>query len=108
MSDPTDTAREAEFNDWYDKIHLPEMLALDGIQSAQRFRRERVLGDRNSYGYLTLYDIETDDIDAVINNLTETAARRELTMSDAIDTAGTYAVAYEELGPPHAEQGLSK
>jgi hypothetical protein len=49
---------------------------------------------------MVIYEIETDDIDAVIANLVQTAEAGQLTMSDAIDTDNSYAVFYQESGEP--------
>jgi hypothetical protein len=37
MSDALDN-RDDEFNNWYDNIHLKDVLAVDGIVAAQRFK----------------------------------------------------------------------
>ena len=59
--------REAEFNEWYQHVHLGEVVAFSGFKSAQRFRRVRSLTGPGNYPYLAIYEIETDDIDAVLN-----------------------------------------
>jgi hypothetical protein len=43
------------FNRWYDETHIPEMVALPGIASAQRYRA------LDGESYVTVY--EADDID---------------------------------------------
>ena len=53
---------DEEFCEWYD-AHLPEILAIPGFVSAQRFRLEPVVIDAVepvSYRYLALYEIEGD------------------------------------------------
>ena len=99
MSNPTE-GRDEEYNDWYQNCHLPELLNLDGIVSAQRFQQARNLREGESYRYMAIYEIETDDIDAVVANLVQTAEAGQLTMSDAIDTDNSYAVFYEPIGDP--------
>jgi hypothetical protein len=59
-----DTSREKDFIDWYNTIHLPDILGtpeyLDGrLYEAKEFRDGRGK-------YLTMYDIETDDIDRTL------------------------------------------
>jgi hypothetical protein len=44
---------EADFNQWYDNEHVPELVALPGFVSAQRYR---LLSD--SCTYLALYELE--------------------------------------------------
>jgi len=44
--------REAEFNEWYDKEHIPALAAVPGVLCARRFRGE---GNRK---YVALYHLE--------------------------------------------------
>ncbi|EUA30510.1 hypothetical protein I553_4767 [Mycobacterium xenopi 4042] len=37
-SRPSSPDRDAEYNSWYDEIHLPQLMALDGFVSARRLR----------------------------------------------------------------------
>jgi hypothetical protein len=90
--------REDEYNDWYQNVHLGELVALPGIVSARRFRHARNLVEGDAYPYMSIYEIETDDIDAVLNDLRDTAGRGALTMSDALDLTDTSALVYEEFG----------
>lgn len=90
--------REDEYNDWYQNVHLGELVALEGFVSARRYRLTRSLVEGESHPYMAIYEIETDDIDAVLGNLVRVAESKGLTMSDAIDTANTRAVVYEEFG----------
>lgn len=106
MSSPTEGS-DAAYNDWYQRVHLPEMLALPGIVSAQRYRLARNLREQDPGSpYLALYEIETDDIDAVLSHITEAAASGRLTMSDVIDTDHAHAVIYEACGEVVSELDL--
>lgn len=89
---------EDEFNDWYQHIHLGEMVTFSGFKSAQRFRRVRNLGARETDPYLAIYEIETDDINAVMSELETRANAGELTMSEAFAREFVYAGVYEECG----------
>jgi len=51
MNIPAET--EAEFNDWYDKEHIPALAAVPGVLCARRFRGT---GNRT---YVALYHLET-------------------------------------------------
>jgi hypothetical protein len=99
MSRPTE-GREDEYNDWYQNVHLHELVALQGFKSAQRFRLARSLVEGEADPYLSVYEIETDDIDAVLQNLRSTAEQGRITMSDSLDLSHTSAVVYEEFGAP--------
>ncbi len=90
--------REDDYNDWYQNVHLRELLALPGFVSAKRYRHARNLVEGEAYPYLSIYEIETDDIDAVLQGLRTTAAQGLFNMSDAIDLTDTSALVYEEFG----------
>jgi hypothetical protein len=47
---------EAEFNEWYDKEHIPALAAVPGVLTARRFRGT---GNRK---YVALYHLETPDV----------------------------------------------
>ena len=64
-----DPAREKEYNDWYDNVHLPDILATPGFITANRYVEKEFRDGRGKY--LTIYQIETDDIDKTM------ALRRE-------------------------------
>jgi hypothetical protein len=60
---------ESEFNRYLDQEHIPEILELDGFTAAQRFRLALTREDRNPpVHYLTVYEIETDDIEEFHRN----------------------------------------
>ncbi len=98
MSNPV-PGREQEFERWYQEVHLPELLALDGFVSAQRFSRELTLGSAQSWPHMAIYEIETNDIEAAIAGLVTVAEAGNLTMSEAIDTAATSAAVFRPCGP---------
>ncbi|MGA7053190.1 MAG: hypothetical protein WBZ37_18360 [Mycobacterium sp.] len=74
---PSSPEREQEYNTWYDEIHLPELVALHGFVSARRLRP--VDGDGP---YVALYEIEGDNLQAVLDNMIANAG--QLHMSDAL------------------------
>ena len=49
--------RDDEFNDWYDNVHLGEVLTLDPFVAAQRFRVSdaQVMNDQ-AHGYVAIYE----------------------------------------------------
>ena len=49
-----DPAAEAEFNDWYDAEHLPQLRAVPGVLAARRFRATDLTSERR---YLALYHL---------------------------------------------------
>jgi hypothetical protein len=74
---PSSPDREQEYNTWYDEVHIPELLALDGFVSARRLRPVDGNGPN-----VALYEIEGDDLQAILDNMIANAGR--LHMSDAL------------------------
>jgi hypothetical protein len=74
---PSSPDREDEYNAWYDEIHLPQLLTLDGIVSARRLRPVDGKGP-----YVAIYELEGDDLQAILDNMIANAG--QLHMSDAL------------------------
>ena len=91
--------REDEFHDWYQNVHLPEILALPGGISAQRFNLVAKLIGSDTNPWLAVYDFETDNPGAVLGAMGEAAAGGKLTQSTASDMATTYTAFFVEHGP---------
>jgi hypothetical protein len=82
--DPTSIDAEAEFNEWFDGIHLDEVLGVEGIVAGARFRRVDVptAWSPVEQQYLTLLEVEADDIAAVAAALR--AASSGMVQSDTV------------------------
>ena len=74
---PSSPEREQDYHTWYNEVHIPELVALDGFVSARRFRP----ADADA-PYLALYEIEGDDLQAILDNMVANAG--QLHMSDAL------------------------
>ncbi|GAA1850623.1 hypothetical protein GCM10009836_33130 [Pseudonocardia ailaonensis] len=66
FSDVVSPDREVEFNDWYSRIHVPDVTAIPGVVSARRFRvaDQKSAFDGEVAGgcrYLVIYELDTDD-----------------------------------------------
>ncbi|MEP7300113.1 MAG: DUF4286 family protein [Caldimonas sp.] len=48
---------EAQYNHWYNEIHLPEVLRVPGVLSGRRFR---IHGE--GVRYMALYELESPDV----------------------------------------------
>jgi len=59
MTDCTEPGREAEFNEWYDKVHVPDVLEVPGIIGVTRYRlAEGVPGGDDPSRFLALYELD--------------------------------------------------
>lgn len=95
---PASPEREADFHDWYQNTHLPEMAALPGVVSARRFAPTNGKGP-----FVTLYELEADDLDAIIAHVREAASG--FTMSDAVDMTVNPKMRVLKLIGEHAPSG---
>ena len=99
LTRPTGPATDAEFNRWYDSVHLAEVTGLvKDITAASRYdltdplgRTDRAVdGDGGptcgpfGYPYAALYEIESDDPEGVVREILERAAG-EFDMSGPLD-----------------------
>jgi hypothetical protein len=94
LTSPT-AGREDEFNEWYENVHVPQVLRMPGFLSGQRFR----LVDSTPSDlprYLAVYQIESDDIDGTLETIVATAPTR--TKSGAIDISVSIVRTYEPIG----------
>jgi hypothetical protein len=70
----SDPGREAEYNDWYNNVHLPDVLETPGVVRATRY--ENTDPAEGEAKFVAIYEIETDDIDAFMNVLNENIQKK--------------------------------
>ena len=88
--------READFERWYDQVHLPEVLAIPGFVGARRFRlSEHQVFPADRHASLALYEIDDADVPGTLQRL---LAATHLNMSDALDPASVDVGVYEAAG----------
>jgi hypothetical protein len=61
-SNCTSPEREREFNEWYDRIHIPDLLGTKLFHAAHRFRS---LAGQEGGTYLAIYETSGDPLEAV-------------------------------------------
>lgn len=65
------------FNEWYDQVHVPEVLALPGYRAATRYRVEPNPTDEHpAHRYVTLYEVDVEPTEAVATTLAAAEAGR--------------------------------
>jgi hypothetical protein len=86
LTNPT-PGKEEEYNEWYNKQHIPDVLNVPGMVCAQRFRLAdtQMNTDGKAHRYLALYEIETEDLAGVFKELASRRGTADMVMSDAID-----------------------
>lgn len=91
--------KDEEYGEWYDGTHLPDMLEVPGVVTAQRFRLLRLARSKQfSQRYLSLYEFEAEDEEsakAIINTINE----QNLKLSDSLDISSVNLGVYQATGP---------
>ncbi len=98
LTEPTE-GNEQEFDDYYENLHLDEVLSSTGWQSAQRFKLVDEQGQACPLPYLALYEAEAENSEEVLATLTATRSKRQQSKSINKRTAGVWVFA--ETGPRH-------
>ena len=75
---------DEEYNQWYNEVHLKEVLQIEGFNAAQRFELSPVqLVEEQEYKYLAMYEVDSDDVEGTKERLI--AAASWLDISPALD-----------------------
>src|ERR1700749_1626086 len=94
LTNPT-PGKEAEYNDWYNNIHIPDVLNVKGMVGAQRFRlADQQMGGKPQHSYLALYEIDTDDLQETLDDLKSRSGTEDMVLTDAIDLKGAMAAIF--------------
>jgi hypothetical protein len=98
------------FNDWYDNTHLPQILALPMVVSAQRFKLGPIGVDTTAAGslvdtsaplphtYLAVYEV-TGDPTVAAQAITNGAADGTIVLDESFDVASTLSITAQSLSP---------
>jgi len=107
FSDPVD-GREAEYNEWYDKRHLPDIVAVPGFVRARRLKLAPVQfrSSPTLPRYLAYFEITTGDLPAVFAEVDRRRNSGENVMSNAFDLKKTVGRAYRMLDDLVLAQGV--
>ena len=92
LSSPV-AGREDEYNAWYDRYHMVEVVQFPGFVSAQRFRVDASNSRRATHTYAAVYEVESDDPAQSLADMWRRMAEGRFTPSDAIDTTSFVALA---------------
>ena len=104
FSQPVSADREAEYNNWYDNVHLHDLVAVEGVVSASRYQVSdtQLVPEAAPDGppYLAIYEIEADDPAAVLAAIREGGASGAFRPGDALDRATSQAFFVEQITEP--------
>jgi hypothetical protein len=77
--------REDEYNDWYDNQHLADILATNGITSAQRYEVVAAPGmPASPQRYMAIYEVD-GNVGDVLAEMGKRGAEGKIRMSDSLD-----------------------
>jgi len=90
--------RESDYNAWYSDVHIADVLALDGIVGARRFKLAQMDPPQDGHPpYLALYEIEVDDVSKIPAAIRQAVAEGRMPISDALDQSRNVTAFYEAL-----------
>ena len=66
-----DPEHEDAFNEWYDTVHLPDLLAIEGFLGARRYKLSGPPppNQEPAARYLAVYELASDDTRAMMKHL---------------------------------------
>jgi hypothetical protein len=86
FTDPVE-GREDEYNLWYSEQHIHDLLKIPAVTRAVRYEVQPQVGevhDGITQRYLAIYEIETDDLNAVLPAIRALGDSGEMPVSDAL------------------------
>ena len=98
LTEPSE-GQEEEFNDYYENLHLDEVIKTTGWETAQRFKLVDEQGRSCPLPYLALYEVESENSEEILQGLNATRGERKQSKSLNKKTAGVWVFA--ETGPKH-------
>lgn len=93
--------QEDAYNEWYDNVHLPEVLAMPGVLSAQRFSLmtpEFAKSFPAKHKYLAIYEFE-GDADEVMAGIRDAAQSGQMVMHEGLELETVEMSFWEARGP---------
>lgn len=104
-----DPAHEREFNEWYDEVHIGDLLRIPGVVSAVRSRlaepqmsmvdgalvlcAPRAINAK--YKYLACYHLEAEDVSSVLKEVKARSNTKDMEISPYL--AEAYTLMYEDM-----------
>jgi hypothetical protein len=95
--------QEVKFNEWYSQQHQLDVVSIPGFVSTQRFQFNDVPlyrdADVKLPKYLVVYQIVTDDLDAVFGEVSRRLRTKETVIDPSFDGSTSVSYVYRALGP---------
>ena len=98
LTEPTEGEAD-EFNQYYENLHLDEVLQTTGWKTAQRYQLVEQAGQECPLPYLAVYEAESVEGKSAIDRMNETRWERQQSKALNRRTAGAWI--FEAIGPEH-------
>lgn len=76
---------EAEYDDWYENVHRPDMLRIPGVKSCRRYDFEMAMFGPEGGPCLAIYEVEAEDIASVVAAMNKAGAEGAMRQTNALD-----------------------
>lgn len=86
--------READFADWYEKVHLPQITAVPGVRSGRMFAATADSPTRPAEAFMAVYEVE--DPAAFFQEMDRMREAGEMIMTDTIDGASVKVAVFRQ------------
>lgn len=88
LTNPVSEDAEATYNDWYTNQHLPDVLKIEGVCSAIRYkaREDQIGAVQPKFRYAAIYELDTDDVQYVADEIMRRAGTPEMPVDPAMST----------------------
>jgi hypothetical protein len=102
QTEPISADRAAEFNDWYDSVHIPEVIkVVPGFTGARRYLASPSGPAHPAQPYLAIYEIDAEDPELVLHELQRAVAEQRLDQTTALNrTPPPSMTLYHPVGSP--------
>jgi hypothetical protein len=99
--------RSADLARWYDERHIPDLLSVPGLISAERHTLSPVKRPPGTpeWEYMLIYEIEGDDPMVVLRNMGTMMASGRISLSDALESTSTLSLIGLSQGRRDAASG---
>lgn len=97
MSTPV-PGKKLEFHEWYEKSHIPEVLAFPGMKGAQRHEHVMALMGDQPNQWMVIFDIELDDPQVLLEAMGKAGEEGRGTPTDAVDMSTVQMSLFREVG----------
>lgn len=97
--------REDEYRAWYADRHIKDVCAQPGVKSARLLAVDTATGigiDIPQYSTLAAYELEADDVQAVLAGIRSKAGTDEMPMTDAAERTGSIHLILREIASEQA------